>query len=57
MISNVNADDVSRKRKAKGTKEKSKKSRNDKPTETHETTEPDEMTGPEETTLSLRLVI
>ena len=50
MISNVNADDVSRKRKAKGTKTKSKKSRNDKPTETHETTEPDEMTGPEETT-------
>ncbi len=48
MISNVNTDDVSRKRKAKGTKTKAKKSRNDKPTETHETTEADETTGPDE---------
>ena len=50
MISNVNTDDVSRKRKAKGTKTKEKKSRNERPTETHETTEPDETTTPYETT-------
>ena len=41
MITNVNTDDVSRKRKAKGTKTKEKKSRKEQPTVV---AEPDEAT-------------